>query len=447
MHRLFWKIFFLLWIVSAGVFSAGVFIARLHHTDEPLNYPVEEEAQAALEAYEDNRLTEFYSKNNDPFYPARFLLNEKNQLLPIGYVSAVPVPVVTEFPFHKRLRYGPASGVIRGIEVESRSGVVYRFVVKYRLKRSRGGPPIFFPLFFIAFAATSVLLAAYITRPLRKLQVVVRRFAAGEHDARMSKRYTARRDVLGEVGREFNVMAERLNAQIESQRKLLRDISHELRTPLARMQVAVAIAEDKTSGAADSLARLHIEIERLDQLIGQVLTLSRIESGADTLHKAPVILCGLLQQLTADAEFEFSEQEKTVRLYCPEDIVLSADEIQLHSSIENVLRNAMRYTPAGGQVEVSAERLPVSGLSAGEAGQPLVRLLVKDQGPGVSAQSLPKIFDAFYREDDSRHAGSGGHGVGLAIARSIIIAHGGRIAASNQLPRGLQLEIVLPVSG
>lgn len=443
MHRLFWKIFFLFWIVNASVFTFGYFIANLYHDDSVSRYPIQKNAWRAVEAYENDELERFYTRNRGRKYPRHFLLDADNRLLPEGYLSSVPVPIVEEYPWHERVREGFKVTAVQAVEIESNGGEIYRFITKYNPHRSQGRPPFIFPLFLFAIAATSMFLAAYLTRPLRKLQAVVRRFASGEHDARVADREASRRDVVGEVGREFNVMAERLNAQLEAQRRLLRDVSHELRTPLARMQVAVAIAEDKAPGAEAPLARLHTEIERLDDLIGQVLALARIESGAGKLSKETLLLYELVNDIANDAEYEFSEQGKSVKLTLSETITITVDKVQMQSAIENVIRNAMRYTPAQGIVNVGAA--VISGDHGLNDTNHFLRLTIRDHGPGVDEKNLPKLFNAFYREDDSRDLGSGGHGVGLAITRSIVTAHGGSVDAANHPRGGLEVNIVLPI--
>lgn len=442
MHRLFWKIFFLFWIVNAGVFTFGYFIANLYHdSDFVSRYPIQKFARQAIVAYENDELESFYQRNGGRKYPQHYLLDADSNLLPEGFVATVPQ--VDEFPWHERMREGFKVTAVQAVEVESNGGETYRFITKYNPRKNHGRSGFVFPLFLIAIAATSMFLSAYLTRPLRKLQAVVRRFASGEHDARVTDREASRRDVVGEVGREFNVMAERLNAQLESQRRLLRDISHELRTPLARMQVAVAIAEDKAPDAQAPLARLHTEIERLDSLIGQVLALARIESGADKLSKESVSLYELVSDIANDAEYEFSEQGKRVEITPFAPATLAVDELQMRSAIENVIRNAMRYTPQEGTIVVAAA--VGSGEYADGFNSRYLHLTIRDHGPGVDDKNLPKLFNAFYREDDSRDLGSGGHGVGLAITRSIVMAHGGMVKAANHLHGGLVVEIVLPV--
>ena len=432
------------WIVNAGVFTVGYLIASLYHdTGFVTRYPIQKNAWRAIEAYENDELERFYQRNRGRKYPLHYLLDEENRLLPEGFVPTVPVPLVNEYPWHKREREGFQVTTVQAIEVQSAGGETYRFIAKYNPRRGKGSSPFVFPLFLIAIAATSMFLAAYLTHPLRRLQAVVRRFASGEHDARVTDREASRRDVVGEVGREFNAMAERLNAQLESQRRLLRDISHELRTPLARMQVAVAIAEDKAPDAQAPLTRLHTEIERLDSLIGQVLALARIESGAGQLSKEPFSLYEMVNDIAEDAEYEFSETGKSINRMFTNEFTVVGDRVQLQSAVENIVRNAMRYTPANGAVDVGVT--VVSDNHGLKNPQRFIRLTVRDHGPGVVDANLPKLFDAFYREDDSRDLGSGGHGVGLAITRSIVLAHGGRVSAANHPEGGLEVEIHLPV--
>lgn len=438
MHRLFWKIFILFWVVNAGVFSLGISLAHLFQSSDPKRqFPMLEAAHRAIEAHEQGQLRMFYRQTKKHQHVTTYLLNGEGELLPLGSTRQGVVPQIDNYPAFERKRRDGRVHVLRAIEVTSESAVLYRFIARYNPDRKpRPKPALILAFFLITIAATSLMVAAYITWPLRRLQEVVARFASGEHDVRVGENVASRRDVVGEVGREFNVMAERLDNTLQAQRSLLRDISHELRTPLARMQVAVALAEDNSSGAEGPLARLHIEIERLDSLIGQVLTIARLEGGENALETESFFLEPLLVSIATDAEFEFNGQEKKVSVSLDDQLKIVADLTLLRSAIENIVRNAMRHTAEGTSVEITAT-------------QKNSRLLVsiRDYGTGVPEQSLDRLFDAFYRVDTARDSNGGGHGVGLAISRGIVLAHGGSITAANHPQAGLMMSIDLPLNG
>ncbi len=445
MHRLFWKIFLLIWSVNASVFVLGYFLPPLlQNEDGRPHFPIEELAEAAVGAHANGTLEAFYAETRRKHRATVYLLTQNDRLLPSGYAVKSRIPHVTEYPSQSSHRFRSKVVHVRAMEIDNDAGVTFRFIVRMMPPKGGGakGPQRYLlPILLIAIAVTSLLVAAYITQPLRKLQMFVRRFASGERKARVSEVIAARRDVVGELGHEFNIMAERLDATLESQRNLLRDISHELRTPLARMQVAVTLAEDNSSGAQPQLARLHTEIERLDKLIGQVLTLARLESGANTLHLQPVPVVSMLRDIAADAEFEYSAQGKSVTISCSaeiEEIQITADREQLTSASENIIRNAMRYTAENSSVDVRITRTGGS-----------LTVSVRDSGPGVPEESLPKLFDAFFRADGARTESSngtnGGHGVGLAITRGIILSHQGAIEASNHPTGGLEIVVSLPL--
>ncbi len=437
MHRLFWKIFFLFWLVNALVFTLGISLAHLFTASDPeRQFPMLETAHLAIEAHEKDQLKSFYRKTRKNRRVHIQLLTGDGELLPLGSARAASMPIVDKYPSFERKRLGGRTYVLRAIEVTSGSGERYRFIARYSADRNpRPKPAVILSFFLVTIAATSLMIAAYITKPLRRLQTVVGRFAQGEHDVRVDQKVVSRRDVVGEVGREFNAMAERLNATLQAQKSLLRDISHELRTPLARMQVAVALAEDNSSGAEAPLARLHAEIERLDGLIGQVLTVARLEGGVNTLDATRFSLELLLNEIAADAEFEFGGQGKNVRVEASDDLTVVADRIQLRSAIENIVRNGLRYTKQGSSVELKVTKKKEGLL-----------ISTRDYGAGVEPDVLDRLFDPFYRVEAARDSGSGGHGIGLAISRGIVLAHGGKIAARNHPEGGLIVDIELPVA-
>lgn len=276
------------------------------------------------------------------------------------------------------------------------------------------------------------LLAMYLTRPIRKLRLATQRLAAGDLQTRVAPRLGRRRDELADLAADFDDMAERIESLITSQQRLSRDVSHELRSPLARMNVALGIAKQKASPeVAAQLERIENEADRLNQMIGRILTLSKLESGAEDYEKEPVDLMDVVASVAEDADFEARPLGKSVKMAGDGICVVDGNEPLLRSAIENVLRNAVRYTKEGTAVNISVE--PNNGR---------VKVLVRDHGGGVPADELVNLFRPFYRVGEARERATGGIGLGLAIANRAIAAHDGTISARN-VDDGLEIEISL----
>ena len=285
-------------------------------------------------------------------------------------------------------------------------------------------------------------LARYLTSPVVRLRAATQRLAAGDLTARAGAPGLRRRDEMAELVRDFDAMAERLEKLVKAQSRLLSDISHELRSPLARLNVALALARQRSGPEAEgSLDRVEMEAERLNELIGRLLTIARLESGDDAMQKYPVDLGELLAEIAQDADFEAQSRNCHVQVEAEEDCFVIADPGLLHSAIENVVRNATRYTEEGSTVHVQLARKAGAGPGKTEA---VIR--VSDSGPGVSPDALEKIFRPFYRIDDARGRRTGGVGLGLAITQRAVRLHGGSVAASNRPGGGLLVEICLPVA-
>lgn len=283
------------------------------------------------------------------------------------------------------------------------------------------------------------LLARYIVSPVVKLRAVTRQVAGGDLSARVGPLLGKRGDELGAMGCDFDAMAARIEALLSAQQRLLRDISHELRSPLARLGVAVDLLRKRTGPeAAGHLARIEREAERLNEMIGQLLTLSRWEAGAEGVRQVPLDLAALVREVAEDAEFEARGQGRSVELVECEECETAGTPALLRSAFENVVRNAMRHTPEGTAASVSLKCL--RGEGSGEA-----VLAVRDEGPGVPEEALTEIFRPFYRVDDSRTRETGGTGLGLAITERAVRLHGGTVKASNLPGGGFAVEIRLPL--
>ena len=227
---------------------------------------------------------------------------------------------------------------------------------------------------------------------------------------------------------------------VDSQSRLLKDVSHELRSPLARLSVALGLARQRqTPEIEGQLNRIELEADRLNQLIQRLLTIARLESGADGIRKSDLSLRELVEQVAHDAEFESAGRECRVVAPDGDEFLVEADPELLRSAVENVIRNATRYTAPGTTVEAKLAREK----SANGAGEEMV-VRVSDSGPGVPETALVRIFEPFYRLDDARNRQTGGAGLGLSIADRAIRLHGGRITASNRKEGGLEVEIRIP---
>jgi two-component system sensor histidine kinase CpxA len=283
-------------------------------------------------------------------------------------------------------------------------------------------------------------LARFLTSPIVRLRAATQRLAAGDLTARAGVSSSRSRDEMAELVRDFDRMAERLESLVNAQSRLLKDISHELRSPLARLNVALELARQRTGPEAESaLERIERESTRLNELVGRLLTIARLESGSDSLRKAPVALEELVREIAKDAAFEAQARRCRVDCVIADDCVVIGDASLLHSAIENVVRNATRYTEEGSAVQVQLEQ-------GQRAKGPEAVIRVTDSGPGVPEEALTKLFLPFYRIDDARGRATGGVGLGLAITERAVLLHGGSVRAVNRPQGGLMVEIRLPAA-
>lgn len=274
------------------------------------------------------------------------------------------------------------------------------------------------------------LLSRMMTQRLNRLRNAARELAAGHLDTRIAVREGGG-DEADELARSFNTMAEQLQRRVNAQKRLLSDVSHELRSPLARMKIALALAQERPEQSVAQLQRLDRETQRLEELIGQLLSAQAAGRPMDE-H---IDLVALLREICADADFEANADDKQVDLEStPEQALVTTSGDLLRKTFDNILRNAVHYTPAGSRVAVRVER---SG--------PQYRVQVQDAGPGIPEDELEHIFDAFYRVDTARARDTGGYGLGLSIARRAVEQHGGGIRADNTAS-GLRVSVLLPAS-
>jgi signal transduction histidine kinase len=289
----------------------------------------------------------------------------------------------------------------------------------------------------IAIFITGVLLAWYLSRPLHQLRWAVHRVAEGNFDTRVQPLMGRRRDEIVDLAHEFDRMTTQLQKLTESRQQLLHDVSHELRSPLTRMQVAIGLLRQEPSQAAALIERIQRESERLDGLIEELLTLHRLEAGAASAVCDRVDVIELLRAIADDADFEARASSRSVLIDAPGEFVTAVNGELVYRALENVVRNAVKFTPPTTGVEVSA-RTTADGSE--------LLITVKDRGPGVPPHMLHAIFEPFTRVDDGSDV-SRGAGLGLAIARRAVILHGGRIEATLREGGGLEVTIHIPASG
>ena len=322
------------------------------------------------------------------------------------------------------------------------------------------GPPTFWSIFsqqaYILFgigAIVSYAMARYLSSRIMKLRYATHQLAEGDLTARVGSQ-SGRRDELADMGHDFDLMAERIERLVESERRLveserrtveaqqrlLADISHELRSPLARIAYALDLAQGSANEETGSyLKRIERESGRLNELIGQLLTLARLEAAPSreeiTATMMSVPLAKLVGDVCQDADFEARGRGKEVCIARTEPCVVEGNAELLRSAVENVVRNAVRHTPQGSAVKVA--------LSCDEQ---CAHIEVRDFGSGVPEEALSEVFRPFYRVGQARERESGGVGLGLSITERAVRFHGGSVQAQNAPEGGLLVRLSLPLA-
>lgn len=280
------------------------------------------------------------------------------------------------------------------------------------------------------------LLASYFTSPLSRLRRSTQMLAQSDFNVSGLKYLRKRNDEFGALAIDFENMAARLNQLLDTQRQLLRDISHELRSPLTRIRVALGLARNQKQPGAEQLDRIEREIERLEQLIRELLTFVRIEPSFGNAALEKVDFQEMLQQIADDAAFEQKQNNKRqdIQVYCPQKIEASADALLLHRAVENIVRNACYYSPQDSTIKIHCKTQNDS-----------IVIAVEDHGPGIPQNMLEQVFQPFVRVSQARESDTGGSGIGLAIAKRVVELHQGTIVAYNKTKsQGLIVKVTLP---
>ncbi|MGE0803943.1 MAG: sensor histidine kinase, partial [Burkholderiaceae bacterium] len=442
--RLFWKVLLAFWLTLLSAVAVIGTLLWLHQRDAqreatlaagPRAELMLQSAGATLRHGGPAALAALLSEPMPRGGPALYAVDVRDQDLlgrPVPPEALMRARQLASRTAAGRPAAGGASVAARAIRWDERSGLLLFVTLPddmaeqgpRRMAMRRPAPPqplspwVFVATGLLASLAFSALLAWYLTRPIRHLRRAFAAVAEGRLETRVAPRIGRRTDEIADLGHDFDRMAGQLQQLIAAQRRLLHDVSHELRSPLARLHAAIGLARQDPQRADAMLERIEREAVRLDRLVGELLTLARLEAGQSSPAREHTDVVELLAGLIDDARFEAQARQRDVRFSAPPDAFVDADSELLHRAFENVVRNAIHHTREGTVVEVTAHR--------DEARHRLI-VTVDDHGPGVAADELPRIFEPFHRS-----SGSPGFGLGLAIARRAVEAHGGRISAENR---------------
>jgi signal transduction histidine kinase len=454
MHSLYWRIFLTFWLALAlilvGTVTVAVNAAAQHRADSPWVQRGQLYAQAAraFESGGPKALRAWLEGLGPNEHFNRAFVVEPSGKDMLGR----PLPPYLRGPGDgggsNSIASGPIAPVGGALVLVGADGATYHVVVGPLRPSPRlfgeleqpGVPTATLLLALVVSAVVCFLLARYLVAPVDRLRHATRRMAGGDLNVRVSQSIRGRQDDLGLLASDLDTMAERLRNLLETKQQLLRDVSHELRSPLARLQLALSLARRQENNPAERhLARIACEADRLEQLIARTLKLARLERPTGSEEHARVDIGELLRTIADDVAIEADAQGCVVSVQADAALEVLGDVELLRSSFENIIRNAVRYSPPGTQVGVTARRIK-STTTRDES----IEVIVYDQGPGVPEKDLALIFEPFYRVGTARDRAGGGEGLGLAIAARAVALHHGVIEARNLPTGGLVVSVTLP---
>lgn len=452
MRSLYWKIFISFWFTTILIIVSTALVTSelARKSSGPAHEKVfmDSNAAAAITTLESNskQTTLTWLKHAEKMHHMQFFLICANgeiisNISPPSDIKKIAKNFVDDTLDSGLNKFG---NIIVSHEILSMSGKAYRLA-------AITSKPIYF-LTQISWTSLTIrliiaiffsglicyFLSRNLTKPLRSLSLAAKSIATGHLDTRVGKFRGHYRDEIAELSSEFDTMAEQLEQLILSKERLLQDISHELRSPLARLQIALELGRKKTNHTAEiEFAKMEEECLRLNALIGEILEYARLNKATYILNKNMVSIPTLVKQVIKDANYEFGQNKNRIHLTTIDQCKLAVDAKLIHRAVENILRNALRYSPDDELVDVT--------IALNKEAQTL-EIIVEDNGPGIPESQLDKIFNPFYRVDKSRTKKTGGYGLGLAIAQQAIRQHHGVITLQNRQPKGLKVSIILPLS-
>ncbi|KPL66764.1 hypothetical protein SZ64_00785 [Erythrobacter sp. SG61-1L] len=427
-RRLFWKILLAFWLTLFAITQGVWLLFELNRNDRPNPQRLmEEEVAPAILAAGAQAVT-----TGGPAALSSF-----TQSLPDNQRGRVELSNPAD---PVRPKSGDDLQRVVSRMVNGPDGTEYRLTYTYQGMPARrslpSAPPEMLILGLFGGLAFSAALAWYLTEPINRLRKGFDRLARGDLEVRLAASIGRRRDEIADLGRDFDLMAQRLEMLVSARDRLLHDVSHELRTPLARMQLAIALARKDAGKTEQTLQRIEQEAQRLEMLVGELLTLARAEHGQRS-QEDYFDLAGVLESVLEDARFEAEASRIGIRLQAdiPDEddrpLVRGSAEL-VRRAIDNIMRNALRFSKAGQDIDVFIGLDPQAGL---------YRVEISDAGPGVPDADIAAMFNPFVRGED----GGAGLGLGLSIASRAVMAHGGTVEARNRVGGGFTVAMAFPV--
>lgn len=450
MRSLYWKIFISFWLATVFIIFTTAWV--ISHVAQKSSLPAQEQqfmdsyANAAVATFESGQhaaLLKWLEKIGISRHMTLYLLSSTGEI--IG-TQAPPANVkkVAENLLKDQLSEGilKSGKLIVSHEILSTSGTFYRLVavsekpIAHFVGIPWAGLTIRLILATFISGLICYLLSLYLTRPLRSLGIAAQSIATGKLNTRVGHLRGHYNDEIAQLSDEFDRMAERLETLINSKERLLQDISHELRSPLARLQIAIELGRNKTEHKADvEFKRMELECFRLNELISEILDFAHLDKSTTDLHLTEVNLPTLLMEIIKDANYESGNLNR-IQPGRMSPCHLLIDHRLIYRAVENIVRNALHYSPTTEPIIVSLHYDEL---------KKHIHIDICDKGPGVPEDQLGKIFNPFYRVDTSREKKTGGYGLGLAIASRAIQLHGGKISAQNSLEGGFLVKIILNI--
>ncbi|MBA2648016.1 MAG: HAMP domain-containing protein [Legionella sp.] len=451
MRSLYWKIFLTFWLASILIIVTTAWVTS--QITQKSSLPVGEHmfmdsyANAAVATFESGQreaLLNWLKKIGASRHMTLYLLSSTGEIL-----STQPAPSTVKAIGQNLIKDQLSEGIFKSgkllvsHEIMSTSGKYYRLVaitenpIHYFIQIPWAGLTLRLLLATFISGLICYFLSLYLTQPLRSLGLAAKSIATGNFGTRVGHLRGHNKDEIGALSDEFDSMAEQLEALIRSKDRLLQDISHELRSPLTRLNIAIELGRQKTNHLADTeFNRMELECLRLNALIGEILDFARLDKSTAGLQLSTVNLTELISGIIQDANYESGENHNHVKQGITEPCQIKADARLIHRAIENIVRNALHYSPADKDIIISMKH---------NASKDSIFIDIRDCGPGVPNSQLTNIFNPFYRVDTSRAKKTGGFGLGLAIAARAIHLHRGDIKASNNTEGGLLVRISLPI--